>query len=143
MKLLADLGRRYDLAVRFNPSSVPAKIRKMVIAGIRAKAQRISNNTPARPSTSWPAAEIIGEQIVRRITRAIDEIDQLTLGWSLDQKAEKTYLDLVVTALPGTQAAREFASLGQIKTDFGGFLLPDAMLAGNWTRIIPPTKPPN
>jgi hypothetical protein len=137
MKLLADLGRQYDLAVRFNPSSVPAEIRKMVIAGIRAKAQEDLKQHAGETSDELAGRKILGEQVVRRITRAIDEIDQLTLGWSLDQKAEKTCLDLVVTALPGTQAARDFAALSQTKTDFGGFLLPDAMLAGNWTRTIP------
>ncbi len=134
MKLLAGLSRQYDLAVRFNPSNVPAEIRKMVIAGIQAKAQQDLKQHAGETSDELAGRKIIGERIVRGIARAIDEIDQLTIGWTLDQKAEKTYLDLVVAALPGTQAARDFAALGQAKTDFGGFLLPEAMLAGNWTR---------
>jgi hypothetical protein len=134
MKLLAGLSRQYDLAVRFNPSNVPAEIRRMVIAGIQAKAQQDLQQHAGETSDELAGRKIIGERIVRGIARAIDEIDQLTIGWSLDQKAEKTYLDLVVAALPGTQAAREFASLSQAKTDFGGFLLPEAMLAGNWTK---------
>jgi hypothetical protein len=137
MKLLAGLSRQYDLAVRFIPSNVPAEIRKLVIAGIQAKAQQDLQQHAGETPDELAGRRIISEQIVRRIARAIDEIDQLTIGWSLDQKAEKTYLDLVVAALPGTQAAREMAALGQAKTDFGGFLLPDAMLTGNWVRTIP------
>ena len=56
MKLLAGLTREYDLAIRFNPCNVPAEIRNMVAAGFKAKAQRISSSTRARPPTSWPAA---------------------------------------------------------------------------------------
>ena len=135
MKLLAGLSRQYDLAIRLNPSNVPVEIRKMVLAGIQAKAQE-DLKQPHENETADELAgrKIISERVLRAITRAIDEIDQLTLGWSLDQKAEKTCLDLVVTALPGSQIAHDFAALGQAKTDFGGFLLPDAMLAGNWTR---------
>ncbi len=136
MKLLAGLSRQYDLAVRFNPSYVPAEIRKMLIAGIRAKTRQDLKQHPGENPDEQAVRRIIGEQIVRGIARGIDEIEQVTIGWSLDQKAEKTYLDLVVTALPGTQAAREFAALGQAKTDFGGFLLPEALLVGNWTRTI-------
>jgi hypothetical protein len=134
MKLLAGLSRQYDLAVRFNPSNVPAEIRKLVIAGIQAAARRDEKLHAGETSDEQAVRRILGEQIIRRITRGIDEIEHVTIGWSLDQKVEKTYLDLVVAALPGTQTAREFATLGQAKTDFGGFLLPKAMLAGNWTR---------
>jgi hypothetical protein len=135
MKLLADLSRQYDLAVRFSPSNIPAEIRKMVIAGIQAKAQQDLQQHAGETSDELAGRKIVSERVVRAISRAIDEIDELTIGWSLDQKAEKTCLDLVVAALPGTQAAREFAALGQAKTDFGGFLsLPEAMLAGNWTK---------
>jgi hypothetical protein len=134
MKLLAGLSRQYDLAVQLNPSNVPAEIRKMVLAGIHAKAQQDLKQREGETADELAGRKIISEHVVRGIARAIDEIDHVTLGWSLDQKAEKTCLDLVVTALPGSQIAHDFAALGQAKTDFGGFLLPEAMLAGNWTR---------
>ena len=133
MKLLAGLSRQYDLAIRLNPSNVPAEVRKMVRGGIQAKAQQDLQRHAGETSDEQAARKIVSERIVRGIARAIDEIDQLTIGWTLDQKSEKTYLDLVATALPGTQAAHDFAALSQAKSDFGGFLLPDAMLSGNWT----------
>jgi hypothetical protein len=139
MKLLAGLTRDYDLAIRLNPSNVPAEIRHMLVGRIKAKAQEDLKQHEGETADELAGRKIIGERMVRGVARAIDEIDTLTLGWSLDQKAEKTCLDLIVAALPGTQAAHDFAALGQAKTDFGGFLLPDAMLSGNWTKTCSST----
>ena len=45
------------------------------------------------------------EAILDGVTQAVEELEQLTLGWALDHDAEKTYLDVTASARPGTDLA--------------------------------------
>jgi hypothetical protein len=67
----------------------------------------------------------------------LDDLEQVTFGWALDHEAEKAYVDVTVSARPGTPSARHFAALSDSTTDFGGFVNPEATVAWNWTATMP------
>jgi hypothetical protein len=80
----------------------------------------------------------LGEAMTGWVTRAVKELDRLSLGWGLDRQAGQSHLDLTVTALAGTSLAGRFAATSEAKTSFAGFCLPGAALIAHGTgRNLP------
>jgi hypothetical protein len=73
------------------------------------------------------------------MTKGIRELETFSLGWRLNKPDKRTYFDLTVTALKGTDAAQELAQLSELKTAFRGFTAPGAVV----TPAVPPTSEPN
>jgi len=73
---------------------------------------------------------MVAQKILADIDAATKEIEQITLGWALDQDAKEAFLEVTVTAKAGTKAAGQFAELKQAKTDFAGFQLPGSAVSG-------------
>jgi len=74
----------------------------------------------------------IVQNIGNSIIPAVRQADDVSLGWKLDRKTGRTYLDLTVEALPGTPLAERFAQTARLKTNFAGFKTPAAALSANW-----------
>ncbi len=67
-------------------------------------------------------------------------MDQVVFGWGLDRTAEKTFVDLSVTAKSGTKTAEEMGLAAKAKTNFAGFRVPGAALAAAWAGPMPAAK---
>ncbi|OHB71036.1 MAG: hypothetical protein A2V70_15130 [Planctomycetes bacterium RBG_13_63_9] len=131
-KLLAGLDQQYDVAVRLNVSNVPEAHRQKLIARLEEDTQKQLQRRPGEGDEEYTVRKIVTEHLLRAILSGVHELEQITLGWSLDRKAELACVELSATAVEGTGAARELARLGQTKTKFGGLRLSDAVLTGNW-----------
>ena len=51
----------------------------------------------------------------------VQQSDQITFGWGVDAQDRHTFVDLQVTALPGSTLARLAGSLGSGQADLTGF----------------------
>ena len=123
-KLLEGLYETYDVAIRANMQSVPAELRQMVISEIKEGFERTVASE--QDEDKRRAQKEIGGRVIDRIVRFADEADQLTVGWGTASEEGKTYLDFSATALAGTTLADEIDSAVTMKSDFAGFLIPDA-----------------
>ena len=74
------------------------------------------------------------------MTRVAGDLDQINIGWGLDQSAEKTYIDLSVTAKPDTKTAEEMATASQAETNFANFRMADAATVWAIASPIPEAK---
>ena len=138
-KLLAGLTGKYDLAVRINARNVPQKHRDKFLAKMKEGAKRDLKRRPGEDEQHYAVRKIIGKCISKSIIAAAGDLEQVTLGWSLDHSAKKAFLELSLTAAEGTKTAKQFARLGNAKTDFAGFVLPGAALSGSCSfRFRPP-----
>ena len=68
---------------------------------------------------------------IEALTTAINEIDQLTLGWALDTSAKTTHIDLTVAAVAGSDFGKQLSQVKETTSDFAGFLVPDAAASLN------------
>lgn len=130
-KMLDGLNETYDIALRVNVHNIPEDVRQKAISEIKQGFQ-----SGIRGQLDEQARQF-GEQGLKDIERLADEVDQVTLGWAIDQEGGKTFLDLSVTALPDTKLAEQFASYDDTKSDFAGFLLPDAAATFHFTAPLP------
>jgi len=136
-KLLARLAKDYDLAVRMNVCNIPAKQRQAAIDGLKSEAEKQAPQRDGEDDQMYAVRKMVTDRALKCLTSAVNEIEQVTLGWSIDGKAKKTLLEISATALPGSSIAKALAKTPDPKTSFAGFLLPGAAVTGNCTLQCP------
>ncbi|MEO8496987.1 MAG: hypothetical protein ABI614_18100, partial [Planctomycetota bacterium] len=132
--LLEGLYETYDIAVRANVQSVPAELRQMFLSEIKEGFDRTV--AKEQDENKRRAQQEIGGRVIDKIVSFADEADQLTVGWGTASKDGKTYLDFSATALPNTALAGQFESIYTMKSDFAGFLIPDAAATLHFTAPV-------
>jgi hypothetical protein len=134
MKLLTGLNPDYDIAVRVMLQNVPEEKKKSAIEQFRgfmefAAAQQ-RQQAGDNPLATLNEKNL--EQQVAAIERLLNEADQITIGWKIDRAAKNTYLDFGVTAVPGSQLDKELKQMAEVRTNFAGFIMPDAAMTLNF-----------
>lgn len=133
-ELLTSLTKPYDLAIRFDLGSVPQEVRAQVLAQMKRQAQAdLEKQKTTVSEEEYAVRKVLAERTLRAVSSGADDLADVTVGWALDNKAGKTSLDVTLMAKPDTKAARSLAALGEMQSNFAGFLLPNATLNANWT----------
>ncbi len=122
--MLEGLYETYDVAIRANVQSVPAELRDMLLSEIKEGFDRTVASE--QDDEKRRAQQEIGGRVIDKIVRYAAETDQLTFGWGTDSKGGKTYIDFSATAVAGTALADQIESAATMKSEFAGFLIPDA-----------------
>lgn len=129
--LLAGIDQEYDLAVSALIKNVPQMYRQMVEAQLRAGVEMGLPRMPGESDDEYAARVNLTKQMLQQMVTMINELDELVLGFAVDRQAGTAYLDVQITALPGTKTAQQFSEMSAAKTDFAGFNLPGAALTAN------------
>lgn len=121
-ELVAD----YDLAVRAHVQNVPEPYRQMASQQLRAGMEAGMKKLPDETEEAFQARTGIARAQVEQLERMINEIDQFTFGLSVDSQQQKTFMDVVYTAIPDTKLAAQLDTMKDPKTNFAGFFQPEA-----------------
>ncbi len=136
-KWLAPLVKQYDAAISFNARGVPAKLRKQLISQIKKEAAKGESRLPGETDELYALRKRLMASAVGAITTAINDLESVTIGWSLDRKAKTASAELAVTARKGSKMARAMAQLAGAETAFGGFLMDEAAITAHLTGDCP------
>lgn len=136
-KVLDGLHRQYDAAVRLNVSNLPAQQRGELIAKIRQQAEKDLKRRPGEDEKGYAIRKIVAARVLAVVATIVEDLEVVTLGWSLDDYAQKVFLEMAATAKQGTKTADVLSGLAQAKTNFAGFRLPGAVLTGNLAATCP------
>jgi hypothetical protein len=134
---IGDLNKKYDLAARVYVHNIPEKFRQAAITRVKEGAERQSERRPGESDAEYAVRKKLSDQSVEAAITAINELEQVSLGWSLNHKVGDVHLDLSATVLPGSDAARTLADMAQAKSNLAGFLVPGAAVVGNWLSQVP------
>jgi hypothetical protein len=135
-KLLGDLPKNYDLAVRLSVENMPKEYRDLLLAKLHLGAELGTNQMPNESDEQYALRSNVMKQASHRIATLFEELEYVTLGWNTDSSRNTTYFDVEMTARKGTALADRFALLKDHKTRFGGFTDPDAAVSACWTSIL-------
>jgi hypothetical protein len=80
--------------------------------------------------------ENLGRQSIENLNQFMEDTDEVTIGWGVNKEDGKTYLDFSLTALEGTKLAEQVAASTSAKSNFTGFLLPDAAATLHFSSSI-------
>lgn len=138
---LGDLTKQYDSAVRVFAAHMPPQWRQRAEEAIRRGVERELRRRGHETDLEHQIRTEFFESIATVARAVVNDVDALTVGWNLDGTKESATFDVSITARPGSELAREtVAALENLKTGFAGFILPDAVLSGNWGGRIPEFK---
>ena len=130
-KLLAGLSDKYDLGVKVSVKNVPAELRQMGIGLLQMGAQAGLEQEPGETDEQFALRSNLTQPSIEQTIRAINELDTLVVGLSIDREAKTAAMDFTVTAVEGTETAKDIAQAADLKTDFAGIFLPDAALVAH------------
>jgi hypothetical protein len=125
--LLGGLDKKYALAARVNPQNIPTELRAMAVERMKQQFERQLEN--ASDGENRELVEAVSKNNIKQMTQLIEESDVIEIGWAVDSMAKNTYIDFSMTAVPGTKLAERIAAASVTKSNFSGFLLPDAAAA--------------
>jgi hypothetical protein len=137
IELLDGLEKQYDLAVRLMLSNVPTQQRDALIAKLRERAEKDLQRRPAEDEQQYTIRKMLGRMLLKAALSMVEDLDTVTLGWSLDGDAQNARVELALSAKKGTETAYTLARLAEAKTDFAGFRLPGAVVTGGVTAVCP------
>jgi len=131
LEILGDLPASYGIGVRMYLSNLPPEIKQFVIRQLNAGfEQQLKQNLETEDDEQErQLAESIGRGMMKSIQTALNDIDQLTVGWNVDPEAGKTYLECDITALPDTELAKAMSLAYGNSSNFGGLVQDNAALS--------------
>ncbi|MEN6556945.1 MAG: hypothetical protein ABFC54_02070 [Thermoguttaceae bacterium] len=117
--LLGDLPSRYNLAVRISFPNLPKEYRDQILALLRAGTE--SGMQQAGQNAEEQTLRLsMARRSAEQLTMLVSDLDDLVLGWNVDPKTKTTYLDLHLTARPGTKLAEQFSEIKLGTTQLSG-----------------------
>jgi len=122
----AALADEYDLGVRAHVQNVPEPYKQMFVQQLQAGMEAGTRKLPDETDEQFQTRKEMTAAQVEQVKRAINEIDEFTFGLSVDSEQQRTFLDVVYTAVPDTTLAQQIAENSDPKTNFAGFFQPDA-----------------
>lgn len=126
-KLLGGLDKQYDVAVRLNVQNIPEVFRQLAIDQIKMGVEGSLEQGADESDKEFEERSKMTQQQMDTLVTTLNELDELTLGLSIDESARRTYIDLQMTAAEGTPTAKQMVSLPAPPSKFAGFLIPDAV----------------
>jgi len=136
--MLGGLERDYDVAVQIRLQNIPPMLRSMMMEQMKKAVEEASEG----PGTGDPAEEAgraLAKLRMKQMVQVLNDLDSVTMGWSVDGMARSTYIDISVTAVPGSTTAEQIKyQLQGDGTAFAGFVNPDAAMTLHSTSKIPP-----
>jgi hypothetical protein len=139
-QLFGGLEKSYDVAARLYVQNVPELYRTLLIDQMRMGVEAsLSRQTDESDEAFESRKKMVATQI-EALSKAINDVDQLTLGVALDTKLKNAHIDLSVSVLPGSDSAKQIAQVQSGTSDFAGFLVPEAAASLNLTAKIEKTQ---
>jgi hypothetical protein len=128
---------RYDVLYQVHVPTFAGLIAAKIQQGIH---KDIAERKPHESEDAYAVRKLLGEGLADSLSKAVKELQTVSLGWRVDRAEKRSYIDLSFTAQPGTALARRFAEAAELKTAFAGFHLPDAALTAHWAGQTPPSE---
>ncbi len=139
---LDGLNTQYDAAFRLYANNIPFKHRDEIAAWLKSTIEPYARQQSCEPDWAYRMRKQIDDAVLRPTVAAVNDANTLTVGWTLDTTAKKTYFDLALTAKEGSSTAQALNDVLSVKSQFSGFRLPGATLTANWAFRFPPQKFP-
>ena len=130
-EMLQGLDESYDLAIQANLSNLPQFYKQMAMAQIQAGVE-----AGLTDQDNAESIEAVKEQM-EQMQQLMDDVDVITFGWAIDPAKKETHMDFSMTALAGSDMAKQMEPMAKTSTKYSGFLVPGAAISGNLSSVIP------
>jgi hypothetical protein len=125
---ISPLADEYNLGIRVHVQNVPEAYRQMAVSQLQAGMEAGLRPLPNESPEDFEKRKEMTTAQVEQLKSAINDMDELTVGLSIDSDKQRVLFDMVYTAVPDTQLAEQFAENSNPTTNFAGFVQPDAAM---------------
>ena len=129
--LSGGLATDYDIGIRAHIKNLPDMYKQMALGQIKQGVAQQLENAGELDSEEAELQKKLVQSNIEQWESMMNELDTITIGWMIDNQTQRTYLDAITTAIPGTKTARQMAALKDMKSDFAGFVVPGAAATFN------------
>jgi hypothetical protein len=126
--VLGPLAQDYDFAARVHVQNVPETYRQQAVDAMSQGAEAGMQRTEGETDEQFEERKRLLQAQLDQLKQFINELDQLTLGFSIDNQQQRAFFDFAYTAQPGTKLAEQIAANSNVTTNFAGFIQPDAAM---------------
>jgi len=126
--MFSSLTSDYDVGIRLHVQNIPEAYRQLAMQQLQAGMEAGLQPLPGESDEQFEQRKKMTGLQIEQLQRAINEIDELTLGLAIDAEQQRTLLDFTYTAVPDSQLAAQIAENSDPKTNFAGFFQPDAAM---------------
>jgi hypothetical protein len=134
--LLGDLPKTYNVAGRILIQNIPEELRRLAVDEMKLGMERFFEAQPQQPGLDREQTEQIAKAYIDQIEKFMQEADEITLGLGVDATGKRTFFDIAIAAREGTDLARQMALQNGTRSQFGGFLLPEASVTLNIASVL-------
>ncbi|QDU26986.1 hypothetical protein ETAA8_20700 [Anatilimnocola aggregata] len=139
--LLGNLPKDYNIAGRLLANNIPDELKKWAVDEMKVTFERMFERGAGDATPEQRAAmERAGRNGVTQIARYIEEVEEITIGLTVDAVTKKSHFDFSLVAKEGTPLARQFAMNAGLKSKFTGFLIPNAAVTANFGGKLGPEE---
>lgn len=137
LKLLGDLPKKYDFAVRFNPAATPKPLIEMGLDLIRQGIEESS--LPNETEEEAAARKKTAEEMIAEFQEGFEQLDTFTLGLAVDDKTRSVYVDGTYVMKSGSEyaAALNKAAAAKTPSTMAGFADPEAVGHLHFMQLLP------
>lgn len=125
-EMINTLAGTYDIGARVFVQNIPDEYRNLAIDQLRAGMEQGLIQNPNESDQQYQMRKAMAQAQVEQFSQLLEDADQLTFGWSVDGREERTFLDFEMTAAAGSKLANQMAEYRNLTTDYAGFYQPDA-----------------
>jgi hypothetical protein len=138
--LLGGLDKQYDVAIQGNIDAIPAVFKQLMMSQIEVGLQQSTQQPlPNETEDAFEARRAIAQQGMQDVQKMINELESVTVGLNIDQTRQSVYLDVGITAIEGSDTAKQFA-YEDTTTQLAGFLTPYPALQMNLSSSFDPAQ---
>lgn len=127
-EFLGTLTNDYDIGVRLYVQNIPEAFKQMALSQLEAGMQAGMKKLDSESDDQYEARKAMTKVQVDQLKQAAQDLDELTFGIAVDGGQQRTFIDIVYTAVAGSKLAEQIALNSDPKTDFAGFFQPDAAM---------------
>jgi hypothetical protein len=126
LEILGKMVGEYDLSVSLAVKNIPEMYRQFAIGAMQAGLQQSMKKLPDESDDQFADRQRLAEGQIGQITKLINEVDTVKVGWGIDVAEKRTFFDLTYQFVPDSKMAKQVAAYSQPNTNFAGFYQPDA-----------------
>ncbi|HXT58373.1 MAG TPA: hypothetical protein VN699_07055 [Pirellulales bacterium] len=138
LKILGGLEKQYDIAVRLNIQNIPQALRDFFTDTLKAQVEKSLQQAQDEDDEDGEQSKLhaqIARNQMETLAAAVNDLDQITLGWSIDGEGKRVLIDLDMTAVEDSDTAGQLAEVANSASKFAGFMVPEALLTMHMNSV--------
>ncbi len=136
MQVLGGLSERYAIVARLTVKNIPSATRDQFLLPIQMGIAMGQQRMPGESDAQHALRTKMTAQSMEEFTTALEETEAVQIGLAVDPGSKAVRLDIEMTAIEGTDTAKDYALAGESKSDLTGFFRPEAALTVLWAGMI-------